>query len=68
MNIWGTPTQPSCCDRLQEANLKLKPQKCTFTKKQVAFLGHAVSPAEIAPMLAFPDYSKPVILDTTPVI
>ena len=35
-------------DRLQEANLKLKPQKCTFAKKQVTFLGHIVSPRGIA--------------------
>ena len=35
-------------DRLQEANLKLQPQKCIFAKKQVSFLGHIVSPAGIA--------------------
>ena len=35
-------------DRLQEANLKLKPQKCAFAKKQVTFLGHIVSPRGIA--------------------
>ena len=35
-------------DQLQEANLKLKPQKCTFGKKQINFLGHIiVSPADI---------------------
>ena len=29
--------------RLQEANLKLRPKKCHFFKKQVSFLGHVVS-------------------------
>ena len=34
-------------DQLQEANLKLKPQKCTFGKKQITFLDHIVSRADI---------------------
>lgn len=30
-------------DRLRAAGLKLKPTKCRFLRKQVAFLGHVVS-------------------------
>ena len=29
--------------RLENANLKLKPSKCAFGKKWVAFLGHIIS-------------------------
>ena len=29
--------------RLENANLKLKPSKCAFGKKSVAFLGHIIS-------------------------
>ena len=34
--------------RLQEANLKLKPSKCQFFKEQVEFLGHVVSKDGVA--------------------
>ena len=30
-------------DRLREAGLKLKPQKCRFLQKEVTYLGHVVS-------------------------
>ena len=30
-------------NRLREANLKLKPKKCTLFQKEVQFLGHVVS-------------------------
>ena len=35
-------------DRFQEAGLKLKPSKCTFGQKEVAFLGHIVSDQGVA--------------------
>ena len=34
--------------RLSDANLKLNPQKCTFFKKKVSFLGHLVSESGIS--------------------
>ena len=36
-------------DRFREAGLKLKPSKCKFGQKEVAFLGHIVSDQGIAP-------------------
>ena len=36
-------------DRLAEANLKAKPQKCHFACKRVKYLGHLVSPQGISP-------------------
>ena len=35
-------------DRLRSANLKLKPSKCSFACKEVAFLGHTVSDKGVA--------------------
>ena len=35
-------------DRFREAGLKLKPSKCTFGQKEVAFLGHIVSDTGVA--------------------
>ena len=34
--------------RLKNANMKLKPSKCAFGKKSVAFLGHIISEQEIS--------------------
>jgi len=34
--------------RLQEVNLKLKPNKCSLMQKKVAFLGHVISGDGIA--------------------
>jgi hypothetical protein len=31
------------CDRLDSANLKLKPAKCSFFRQEVEFLGHVIS-------------------------
>ena len=39
-------------DRLRSANLKLKPTKCAFACKEVAFLGHIVSDQGVATNLA----------------
>lgn len=36
-------------DRFRDANIKLKPQKCTFAKDSVKFLGHIVSTDGIRP-------------------
>ena len=48
-------------DRFREAGLKLKPSKCTFGQKEVAFLGHIVSdkgvatdPAKVAAITNWP--------------
>ena len=35
-------------DRIGAANLKLKPKKCNFFQKRVAFLGHVVTPDGVA--------------------
>ena len=35
-------------DRIGAANLKLKPKKCNFFQKRVAFLGHVVTPEGVA--------------------
>ena len=37
-------------DRLRQANLKLKPKKCSFGKKKIRFLGHLVSACGIEPL------------------
>eukprot|EP00731_Ephydatia_muelleri_P005167 Em0002g1343a len=44
-------------DRFRKAGLKLHLKKCKFGKKEVTFLGHVIS-------AAFPDHSKPFILDS----
>ena len=36
-------------DRLGEAGLKIKPKKCTLMCKEVAYLGHIISPEGISP-------------------
>ena len=38
----------SVLQRLREANLRLKPKKCFFCRKQVAYLGHVVSSGGVA--------------------
>ena len=35
-------------DRLREANLRLKPQKCALARQEVTFLGHVITPEGIA--------------------
>lgn len=49
--------------RFQAANIKLKPSKCLFAKKQVEFLGHIVSSDGISPnpnkIAAVKDFPKP---------
>ena len=35
--------------RIEAANLKLKPEKCNFSRKEVTFLGHVVSRDGIKP-------------------
>jgi hypothetical protein len=34
-------------DRIQQANLKLAPKKCSFFKRKVKFVGHIVSAAGV---------------------
>ncbi len=36
-------------DRLRDAGLRLKPQKCDFVKKEVTYLGYVVSSEGISP-------------------
>jgi hypothetical protein len=35
--------------RLQEANLKLQPDKCEFLRKEVTYLGHIISDKDVEP-------------------
>lgn len=35
--------------RLQKANLKIQPDKCEFLKKEVAYLGHLITPEGVKP-------------------
>ncbi|CAG8816940.1 20191_t:CDS:2, partial [Dentiscutata erythropus] len=35
-------------ERLKKANLKIKPQKCVFTKKELKFLGYVVSAQSVS--------------------
>ena len=36
-------------DRLRSANLKLKPSKCKFVRKEVEYLGHVITSAGLQP-------------------
>ena len=36
-------------DRLDEAGLRLKPQKCVFMQQQVEYLGHTISSEGVRP-------------------
>jgi hypothetical protein len=36
-------------DRLRENNLKLKPEKCEFLRKEVSYLGHVISENGVLP-------------------
>jgi len=36
-------------DRLRESNLKLKPEKCEFLRKEVSYLGHVISENGVLP-------------------
>ena len=36
-------------ERLREANLKLKPAKCHFARKEVKYLGHLITPSGLKP-------------------
>ena len=36
-------------ERLEQANIKIKPSKCSFAKTEVKYLGHLLSPGEIRP-------------------
>ena len=39
----------SIFDRLRTACLKLRPKKCHFTKQQITYLGHVISPKGVEP-------------------
>ena len=39
----------SVLERLREANLKVKPQKCLFVRDKVLYLGHVVTPQGLKP-------------------
>ena len=39
----------SVMERLQQANLKLKPSKCHFLRQSVEFLGHIITPLGLQP-------------------
>ena len=51
----------TCFDRLRQANLTLKPNKCSFVTKSVNYLGHVISKDGILPN---PDKTK--VIDTFP--
>jgi len=36
-------------DQLEEAGLRLMPQKCVFTRCQVEYLGHTITPKGVCP-------------------
>ena len=49
--------------RLRDANVKLNPEKCSFVKQRIVYLGHVVTPEGV-----FPDPSKVEVVKnfTTP--
>jgi hypothetical protein len=60
----------SIFDRLQSANLKLKPKKCAFFQEHVSFLGHIVShdgircsPEKVAAVQDWPTPTSEALLD-----
>ena len=50
-------------ERLRENNLKLKPEKCEFLRKEVSYLGHVISENGVLPdrtkTKAIGEYSTP---------
>ena len=50
-------------DRLDEAGLRLKPQKCIFVQQQVKYLGHTITPEGVRPndkkIQAVKDFPRP---------
>ncbi|GFY12548.1 retrovirus-related Pol polyprotein from transposon 17.6 [Trichonephila clavipes] len=54
--------------KLKEAYLKLSPSKCHLFRREVTYLGHIISTEgdalTSAPVLAYPEIGKQVILDT----
>jgi hypothetical protein len=48
-------------DRLRESNLKLKPEKCEFLRKEVSYLGHAISENGV-----LPDTTKTKVIEEFP--
>jgi len=48
-------------DRLRENNLKLKPEKCEFLKKEVSYLGHFISENGV-----LPDKTKTKVIEEFP--
>ena len=48
-------------DRLRESNLKLKPEKCEFLRKDVSYLGHVISENRV-----LPDKTKTKVIGDVP--
>ena len=48
-------------DRLRESNLKLKPEKCEFLRKEVSYLGHVISENGV-----LPDKTKTKVIEEFP--
>jgi hypothetical protein len=48
-------------DRFRESNLKLKPEKCEFLRKEVSYLGHVISENGV-----LPDETKTKVIDEFP--
>ena len=49
--------------RLRDANVKLSPEKCSFVKERIEYLGHVVTPEGI-----FPDPSKVEVVKNFPTL